>query len=354
VTTHTLAQHLSSHRNNFALLRLFAAWLVLFGHSYPLVLATPEHPHITDPISQFFYAYLGFGQSLSGMGVCLFFFVSGLLVTKSYVQRDNARAFLRSRAARIFPALLVNLLFCALVIGAIATTLPLNTYLFHSGIHQFITHNLLLWQIQFELPAVFQTLPWQSVNGSLWTLPLEVRMYLWCLAFGICGILNHRATFNAVMLVAFGLFLMQGKGFFLGQEGTDFLWIYFLLGMATYLNAEYLRLDLRILLVLLALTACFHGVDTRLYDMCFALTFSYAVLYAAYARYLPALDVGRLGDFSYGTYLYAYPVQQLLVQLSDNTLSPLMLCAATTATVLPLAVLSWVFIEKPALRRFRS
>ena len=337
-------------------MRLLAAWLVLFGHSYPLVLATAEQPHIPDPISQYFYAYLGFGQALSGMGLCLFFFVSGLLVTKSYVQRSNAVAFVRARAARIYPALLINLLFCTLVVGAYATTLPLEEYFFHSGIHGFIVNNLILWQVQFELPAVFQALPWHSVNGSLWTLPLEVRMYVWCLAFGAFGLLHQRGLFNAVFLVAMGLFLIQGKSFFLAQEGTDFLWIYFLLGMFYYLNAEQIKLDIRILAAFVIVTACLHGAesgDQRLYDLSFAVTLSYGIIYAAYARYIPSLDIGRIGDFSYGVYLYAYPMQQVIMQQMNSDISPLRLCALATISVIPLAVLSWYVIEKPALKRFR-
>jgi peptidoglycan/LPS O-acetylase OafA/YrhL len=351
-----ISHHLSSHRNNFAVLRLLAALLVLYGHCYPLVLATPALPHVPDPLSRAVYPYLGFGQSLSGIGLCLFFFISGLLVSKSYLQRGNALTFIRSRAVRIYPGLAVNLLFCTLIVGAYATTLPLPAYLFHSGIHDFIIHNLILWETQFELPGVFQTLPWHSVNGSLWTLPLEIRMYGWCLVFGALGILQQRAMFNTLFLVAIGLFLMQGKSFLLSQPNTDFLWIYFLLGMFCTLNAAQLRLDARILAGLILFTACLHGAEAgepRLYNLCFAITVSYAILCAAYLRYIPQLDIGRIGDFSYGIYLYAYPLQQLIVQHTQGQISPLMLCFVATLLTLPLAVLSWYTIEKPALKRFR-
>jgi peptidoglycan/LPS O-acetylase OafA/YrhL len=355
-TSPTLASYTSSHRNNFAVLRLAAAWLVLYGHCYPLVLGTPEHPHIPDPISRALHNYLGFGQALSGMGLCIFFFVSGLLVTKSFVQRNNIVAFVRSRAARIYPALIVNLLFCISIISITVTTIPLKEYLFHSGIHGFFIDNLLFYHARFDLAGVFTANPWQAVNGSLWTLPLEVRMYGWVLAFGALGVLHHRASFNAMFLVAMGLYLIQGHGFFLAQAGTDFLWIYFLLGAFFYLNADNIRLNWRMFFALFLLTALLHGVENdgqRLYDLSFAITFSYGVLCFAYLRYLPKLDIGRVGDFSYGVYLYAYPIQQLIIYQSNNAVSPIELCALTTLIVAPLAVLSWYVIEKPALNRFR-
>jgi peptidoglycan/LPS O-acetylase OafA/YrhL len=262
----------------------------------------------------------------------------------------------RSRAARIYPALIINLVFCIFVVGIIVTTLPLQEYLFHSGIHRFFFDNLLFYQARYDLAGVFANNPWQAVNGSLWTLPLEVRMYGWVLAFGALGVLHHRPSFNAVFLVAMGLYLIQGHGFFLAQAGTDFLWIYFLLGMFFYLNANTIRLSWRVFFALAALTALTHGVEQdgqRLYDLSFAITFGYGVLCFAYVRYLPSFDVGRVGDFSYGVYLYAYPIQQLLIYVTENGLTPLQLCALTSMSVAPLAALSWYYVEKPALARFR-
>src|SRR5438046_7505696 len=113
---HLLGERGRGRDNNFNLVRLFAAGLVLVSHSWPLT-ATPGEP--LERFADF---------SLGHLGVDVFFVVSGFLVTGSLLARSTLGAFLRARALRIFPALVASAFGTALVIGPLVTQLPLGRY----------------------------------------------------------------------------------------------------------------------------------------------------------------------------------------------------------------------------------
>jgi peptidoglycan/LPS O-acetylase OafA/YrhL len=85
----------------------------------------------------------------------------------------------RARALRIFPALFVMSVLLALVMGPLITTLPLDAVLQRLGGVEFIWKNTtVLTGLKYSLPGVFESNSMQVVNGSLWTLPFELRCYL--------------------------------------------------------------------------------------------------------------------------------------------------------------------------------
>ena len=124
------------------------------------------------------YPYLPFGQGLPGTGVHIFFFVSGLLVTRSFLRnRGKLRDFVKARLLRIVPAFWVNTLLMALVLGPLVTEMPLGAYLRNRITWEYIARNFPFWPLQVHLPGVFQHIPFApAVNGSIWTLPLELQM----------------------------------------------------------------------------------------------------------------------------------------------------------------------------------
>ena len=153
------------HKNNFTLIRFIAATLVLFSHSFTLA-------------GEKFYPFAKiFGMSLGVLGLDIFFFVSGFLVTASLLIRKEIFAFAWARFLRIYPALFVAVIF-SVSVGAYFTSLPLNTFLNSNLVSNFFIKNItLLDGIGFRLPGVFADNPRHAVNGSLWTLPWELKMY---------------------------------------------------------------------------------------------------------------------------------------------------------------------------------
>ena len=151
-----------SKNNNFDLLRLFGAALVVYGHSYPLTGAAAP----------------GFAANPVGtIGVKIFFVVSGYLVAQSWVRDSHLVRFAVRRGLRIFPALTVVVLVSVFFLGPVFTSLPLDEYFPHPLTSAYL-RNIVLY-ISYALPGVFEhnTYP-AAVNGSLWSLPAEFAMYL--------------------------------------------------------------------------------------------------------------------------------------------------------------------------------
>jgi peptidoglycan/LPS O-acetylase OafA/YrhL len=164
---------MSERSANFDLIRLFASFMVLWSHHFVL-----------NGVSEPTLPWIG---TWSYLGVMIFFAISGYLNAQSLFRSRSVVTFLLSRAFRIFPALIVCMVFCV-AIGAILTTLDIGRYFFPDGAGlfarnapiSFIQHNSsLLFGLDYRLPGVFETNIYPNVvNGSLWTLPHELKLYI--------------------------------------------------------------------------------------------------------------------------------------------------------------------------------
>jgi peptidoglycan/LPS O-acetylase OafA/YrhL len=337
------------HRDNaFDLIRFLAALSVLFSHSF----ATTGLPEPT---------YYG-GETAGSLGVFVFFAVSGYLVQQSWDRQPTPSSFALSRILRIFPGLLVCLFFCAFVLGPIATSFPINTYLLNSDVYKFIYSNLAMFFVpRFDtLPGVFidNAFP-NHVNSSLWTIRYEVFMYVVLLTTSM--LFRKAGVVVAVLLLCFCGVWFYGKYAGLADPG-QLLWRldvvaldgrilklapFFLVGvLIAKMKQEFL--SVRVATVAFVITAFFYGSPNAIVLLWF--TLPYCLIVLAYNTPARLNKFGRHGDFSYGLYLYAFPVQQILANLAISTINWWTGFIATFAFALILAVLSWRFVESPALR----
>ena len=332
------------HSNNIGTLRFLGAFFVLFGHGYSLCAGK----RALDPLSALLVAYSPFHKALPGIGVMLFFVLSGYLITASFLKRNDWLDFTVARILRIYPALIVAVLFCVFIVGLHVTTLPTSEYLAHKETINFILHNCSLLFLHFNLPGVFLDLPWKNnINGSLWTLPIELSMYLLVAIIGIAGVLRDSRLFNVLCVVFILAFIANPKQFLLlNTPGDVYLGLSFLLGAFFCVNKNSIKLTAPGLL--LCLVPCLVTFKTPYYNFFALVFFSYAVLYIGLHERirLPALD--RYGDFSYGLYLYAFPFQQLSI-FYLGTESPLLINATAFLGAMLLSITSWFLVEKPAL-----
>jgi peptidoglycan/LPS O-acetylase OafA/YrhL len=342
--------------NNFDFLRLFAACMVLFGHSFTLLEASPADRFPHDPVTLLIFKYMPFGQGLPGTGLHIFFFISGLLVTLSFINhKKNPLLFVWARALRILPAYWVSTLVLLLLVGTWYTTLPLQDYFKNPETWTFFWRNMLMAPYYY-LPGVFTTNPFgASINGSTWTIPLEVQMYAWVFFFGLIGVLSRRLIFVAFFLICAGVQIIFAEDYiFLLQPGEPRLWIFFFVGMLAALYSKHIVISpkLWVIFTLIYFAAWQH--ENKWLNLLGAAYFAYSLLVFATYKYYSFLDVGKFGDYSYGIYLYSFPVQQLLIHTLKPQMNGWLFSLLSFLVCLPLAVASWHILEKPAMQLKRK
>jgi len=329
----TLGAAFARGSNNFDLLRLIAALLVLFSHSFVLT-GQPD----AEPVARLFRHFIDGG----GIAVAAFFVLSGFLIAGA-AERHAPERFVRARVARIYPAYLVVILVQTFVVGLVMTRLPVWAYLTNSA-----TWTAVLRAIPFSpamgLPGVFEGNPApMQVNGSLWTLRIEALCYLGLGTAAWVGVLR-RLWVLAGLACGFGL-LGAVVGLGLPLESIVVCVLHFCSGAALWCWRDFIRV--RALGVAVCAAAIGVSLGTEYATFVWQLAFPYIVLAVGLTRPVAAGLMRRLGDVSYGTYLYAFPVQQCLAAWLAP--GPLALTAMAVPPVLGLAMLSRRFVERPAL-----
>lgn len=337
----TGAVELRARVNNFDALRLFAALLVIWGHEYAVLgLHVPLIAH-NEP---------------GALGVVIFFAISGYLVSQSWLNDPHILRFALRRVLRIWPGMSVVVLLCAFVLGPSITTLPTWTdYLRHPQTWEYLSN---LWlDTRYVLPGIFETNPLAaSVNGPLWTIPLEVRCYVVLALIAAAGALRSRwwPPLGLLLLMAI---LQWRYGAPSGQTPPPWSFglqygMVFALGSTLAVWAPWWRPRWWTGLGLfLGFCVALHylGPDP-LAGQSVILGLGGAAVFVGQAS-LPVLRrAGRWGDFSYGLYIYAFPVQQSMVLWGATRWGFERSLLASLTVSLVLAGMSWHLIEKRALK----
>jgi len=335
----TLADGLAQRNDNFLLLRAIAASLVIYGHGYAMVERRGSHE---------LFAHMGWGTYSGDIAVDLFFVISGFLITGSFLRRRNLFEFLWARALRIYPAYLFCLVGCAFVLGPLLTTLPLHDYLRDPATGDYVLKNLRLGiDMAWNLPGVFTDNPRRSsVNGAIWTLPAEVRMYLWVATLGVTGVLARRWLANLVLPLLFVLGFFVAPVYLLTVPQPTYLRLaaMFLAGAFCYINRDrvpasgWLFLASAVLAWLLRHTP-FYPYAFGIAEIAFVFWFAYRLRWHGYNRF---------GDYSYGIYLWGFPMQQVVAHFLPTTL-PVTNAAISLPLAIVMAVVSWHLVEKPVI-----
>ena len=329
----TIAAAWAAQRNNFNLMRLVAAWLVIYGHAWA----------ITGSSGQDLLAGLTGFRFAGAIAVDMFFVVSGFLITAS-LQRNSARGYLISRGLRILPALVACVVLTTFALGPMLTTAA--NYWSQATTWNYFLVNASLVASRFQLPGVFTTHPLDVVNGSLWTLPIEAKLYLLLMVAWMLGLLapkRYTPLWALTLLVGYALawfYWPLPDHIQKYAECTAF----FITGSLLWVNRDRIRLNGWVVLGTLAAFAFLRGGPWAHLPYFGMLT--YGTLYLGLRVRLPMI---RGTDLSYGLYLYGWPAQQLAWMLPwGKSIIGNIIIATTVA--LTCAALSWFLIERPALR----
>jgi peptidoglycan/LPS O-acetylase OafA/YrhL len=354
----TLARSFSGRHNSLGFLRFLLAALVVIDHSFPISGLNGG----TDPL----WRWSGGQDSFGGIAVTGFFVISGFLVTRSWLSSPSTGRYIWRRFLRIFPGFWVCLLVTALLFAPLAWHHERGglTGYFHVSVQTpigYITRNGLLWMHQWNIGGLLGGTPYTRTgypiawDGSLWTLIYEFKCYLLIAVLGMAGILSR---YRGMVLVLLGVFFTASLSYLVnpiwaGKMLPTFndpfvarFGFVFLLGAACALFADRVVIDDRLGLLAAAvfLVTLREGGELLLGYPALA----YLCLYLAVK--LPLTGFDRHGDFSYGTYIYAFPLQQLLALhgMQRHGIWAFMGVSLLIATAA--AFLSWHLVEKQAMK----
>ena len=279
-----------------------------------------------------------------------FFSLSGFLVCGSLIRTKSIWVFLTHRAVRIIPALSVEILLSALILGPALTTLPIQDY-FKDG-HFWLYFLNLVGDIHYILPGLFASNPNPSiVNKSLWTIPYELECYLALLILSYVGLVKRAvwlALLSLSVCVSMCLFVDLTNAAILGSIGPPgrLLVLSFLTGISLYLLRDKVTLSPTLLYV--ATCAAIISLSYSRLMFLSPLPVAYLTVWLGLRtpRHIPVL---MDGDYSYGLYLFAYPLQQTYSALFIRQRHWYINAAVTIILGLLYAALSWHLVEKRVL-----
>ncbi|HTD03321.1 acyltransferase [Undibacterium sp.] len=329
--------------NNFNLIRFIAASAVLVGHSFAL-LGQPE------PLGQ------SLGMSIGSIAVDLFFITSGFLVASSLLTRQSTADYILARVLRIYPALIVMLMLTVFGLGTFFTSVPLGHYFSSPETYSYLLKcATLVGGVAFYLPGVFDDNPYKAaVNGSLWSMVWEIKMYILLLLFWVaCGSkIGNKVKRFGYLIISNALLactLVLARSFFDLEESRfvrfDFM---FFTGAAFSVLKKRISLSFGIFVTCCIALTVSAFINKQAFFCIYHLSIAYVLFYLAYVPAGFLRKFNAFGDNSYGIYIYAFPIQQSVIALLPGV-SVSLLTIISFPVTLCFARASWYLVEQPAL-----
>jgi peptidoglycan/LPS O-acetylase OafA/YrhL len=334
----TLSEAFDPRHNSLNAIRLALAIAVIISHSWPAG-GYGADPRWGD-------------QTLGEWAVAGFFVASGYLILGSRVSSRSIWDYLWRRLLRIYPGFIVCITTVALVIAPLSVAIDRSgAYNWHSGL-SYIWSNVGIFIVQGGIEGTTTTAPYVGDwNAPLWTLFFEALCYVW---IGVLVSIVPKGWLGPVLMVLVVICLAANIYGAVTEWGINsnqgrFFWLsgYFASGGIFYVYRDKIPLN-RLLaaasLLLVIALATFHA-----FHMFAGLPLAYLVFFLAIK--LPFARIGAKNDISYGMYIWAFPLQQVLGILSEGRDVPVFVFAAVSVLVtVPLALTSWLLVEKPAMR----
>jgi peptidoglycan/LPS O-acetylase OafA/YrhL len=339
----------TSKGDNLNLIRLIMAIAVVFSHSFALTNGQPE------PLFQWTH-----DVSFGTLAVYSFFFISGFLITGSWERSQSFLDFMMKRVLRIYPGFIAALVGCAMLIWVICPEFKG----FIIGSHQTtswlksVAHDAILLQCESisDIHAFAHNPRPGLTNAPLWTIPLEFTAYVAVMVAGVCCLLRNRWLVLLITGLGYEFCILMQQRY---NHQQDQFFLCFACGAVAWLFRDKIPVSGRLAAVALGiLVATSHFKP--FFSIAFPTAGGYCLLWLAYSLNLPLARWTSKTDLSYGTYLFACPIQQILTSyMTTYTLlqNPLVQFTIALPITLVIAFVSWTVIEKPCLslkRGFRK
>jgi peptidoglycan/LPS O-acetylase OafA/YrhL len=329
--------------NNFDNLRLLAAASVVFSHAFLIA----DGHELNEPFVR------STGHILGIHGVFVFLIISGFLVTRSLVASSSLRSFAWKRVLRIYPALFVCAVTSAFLFAPFFCAISAREYFTSLSGMKYVAKVLLLYDV-YEIPSVqfydqeVDRLGY-SVNGSLWTIASEIYCYI---------LLFVLAALELIYLPVALFALLSGCGLLaislvfklpLSDVSTNLIYTVPSFSAGVAMHLIHTKYGLSKGIAIGSLIVLLFIIPTGQLMVLFPIFAAYPVIYFGISQVNPLANATRFGDLSYGTYLYGWPLTQIVRSLVGTSLSGWGLFFISFPAAAAFGWLSWHLIEKRAL-----
>ncbi|WP_426060959.1 acyltransferase family protein [Hymenobacter sp. B1770] len=359
----TLYPSENNYKNNFDFSRVVLATIVVFCHCYVIY----DGSLLREPLWRLSNHQLTLGT----FAINFFFVISGFLISQSWDRSRNLPYFLKKRFLRIYPGFIFVCLACAFLFAPLGRTLPTTITEYWSSIDfkHFALRTLTLREP--ILPETYKTLPYPgSINGSLWSISYEFICYIIIPVCALVGAFQQRGRVLLIFLVVLLINVVDYKAYYLRGPYAplgfglmpQYFQVYspkwltlihlllpFVAGMCFYTYRQYIPRSIYLVafsIAVLVLTLRW----LNFFEIAQSVFGAYVLFYFVFNQKVRLHRFAKYGDFSYGIYLYGWPVQQLVMLYAGHSMGVYGLFLVSMVIVMPCAAISWFLVEKPFLR----
>lgn len=328
-----LSEIAKGRNNNLDIMRFIAAMLVIFSHSVPISMGAER----ADAISEWTDGRLSFGA----IAVGVFFVTGGYLIAGSAERKNTVKAFFKARCSRIFPQLIFVTVLMTFIVGPIISGLTMGEYYRSSGSWKYLLNSVFI--LQHNLPGVFDgNIYGNTVNGPLWTLPVEFMCYIMCfIAYKIRIMSKEVFKFTIPIAIIMAILsIISGNVFMITVLRPVIL---FYIGMGIYVYRSKIEINSLIgtISILLFIFCIFIKADS----VAMYIIFPYMIYYIAFGLKYKFYNFGKRGEFSYGMYLWGWPVAQTICMIFGGEMHWLLNAVLTSIVASILGIVNYYVID---------
>lgn len=333
----------ASHANNFGFLRLLFAYLVIVSHSPELVYNSPSRELL----------HMLTGSVTFGMlAVDGFFLISGYLIYQSYENSKSFSSYIMKRILRIFPGFIVASFLSIILVVSIA-----------NGWQLLVELNPYEW-IKIALKTLVLSTPHvdglvlnasrQIINGSVWTIRYEFICYLLIPLIAFVGFNKKNILLIALAFISVHIYFILYNIEFIVRNAAFFslfqffrMTTAFLVGVCFYKYRQIIVWNFNYTVFCCLALIALRFITTTFFELGLIILGGYLMFNFAFNfKNKTIQQIGSNTDISYGVYLYAWPIQILIIH-HFNSVNPWLLSAITITLASIAGYLSWTLVEKP-------
>lgn len=255
------------------------------------------------------------------------------------------------RCIRIFPCLVIVVFLCTFVLGACITECKLLEYFCDRQTYKYLLNAILV--LQHNLPGVFKYNTYgATVNGSLWTLPVEFLCYIGCGLVCKVGLSKRNVmkfTIIPFMACYMVLYVILDKIPLLRSALGPCMMFYTGMLYDTYRNKICIRKSaLALCLAMLMIATVFGFLKYGI-----MLLLPYILVCIVFGTKKKVNRFGYKHEVSYGMYLCAWPIQQTVVKLYGGSMNPMNNFLISIPFIILMGYVLNILVEQPILRKYK-